>query len=97
MTLDRYYIGQAFNEFQIFKYVEDNNETGEFESKYSIKNQTPLIVFSELEMSQKWRIVKKTQISSDIFRFEFTYPGLLIRARVNKIEHFGKHFKVCRR
>ena len=83
-----------FNEFQIFKDPKQNltNDTVvEMESKI---DSTLLSSFIGLDVSQNWKLETKTQISSNIFRFEFTDPSILLRTRVDKIQHFGKHFKV---
>ena len=55
---------------------------------------SPLLVNSTFSENVKWRLTSKTKISSSISRYEFSYPNLLIRSRVNRIGHFGKHFKV---
>ena len=92
-ALTKYYVGKALNEFQIFKDPKQNltsDTVVEMESKID----SALLKSLRLDASQNWKLETKTQISSNIFRFEFIDPSLLLRTRIDKIQHFGKHFKV---
>jgi len=97
-ALEQYFVGKAINEYQIFSDASNTeslvNKSLSFANSSFADTKLPLFGTNDLEYTYRWKLVNKTQISSCIARYEFQNPSFRVRNRVNKIQHFGKHFKL---
>jgi hypothetical protein len=93
-ALDRYFVGRIPSDMSMFiasgvsvPQSTPNEESKDDKEKYKVSLLQP-------NTANNWRLASKTEFSSTTFRYEFEHAELNTLSRLDKLEHFGKHFKI---